>query len=85
MLPCCVQHISCKNINVKTNLVCPVHLLVVEVAQVRVEAPLAGDVVVGVAADVPLADHVRLVPGILHVLREDLSAFVSFVWQDIHT
>lgn len=55
-----------------TNLVRPVHLLVVEVAQVGVEAPLAGDMVLRVAADVPLADHVRLVPGLLHVLREDL-------------
>ena len=51
---------------------CPVHLLVVEVAHIRVEASLAGDEGVGVAAEVPLADHVRFVPGVLHVLREDL-------------
>ncbi len=53
----------------------PVHLLVVEVAHVRVEPPLAGDVLVVEAADVPLADHVRFVPGLLHVLREDLKCW----------
>lgn len=51
----------------------PVHLLIVEVPQVRVETSLAGDVSRGVTADVPLSDHVRLVARVLHILGEDLS------------
>lgn len=54
------------------HLVRPVHLLVVQVPQVRVETPLAGDVSRGVTADVPLSDHVCLVARRLHVLGEDL-------------
>lgn len=54
------------------HLVCPVCFHALEETHVRVESPLARDVALVVAAQVPLANHVRLIPGILHVLREYL-------------
>lgn len=57
----------------------PVHLLVVEVAEVRLETPSVGRVRVGVAAEVPLAHHVRLIAGFVHVFRQELWFVVVVV------
>jgi len=50
----------------------PVHLLIVQVAEESIETSVTRDVLIRVAADVPLSDHMRLVARILHVLGHNL-------------
>lgn len=48
-------------------------VLPVEVSHVGAETPLGWERLVVVTAEVPLADHVRVVSGLVHVLGQHLS------------